>query len=222
MLLAIQCFWAVAWKKFLQKWFIHRQLWDGAHIGTLSYEPSLGNGFLSKLAFLPVPMEFWALQKDLHKLTHPKLIFLTWNWPFLLLFWYVAHIRQLQKTTSSLRHSNSEGWLSRQLPSSSLWMVELFSGTSQAQKFSIMLANLINFNIQVLLGIQTSHLCFQAFAKVLNRSSVLSSIHLEKSTADAMHKHYMQEIKTPKGDLASPWSNLQRLVLMQWWYQRCI
>ena len=140
----------------------------------------------------------------------------------LLLFWYVAHIRQLQKTTSSLRHSNSEGWLSRQLPSSSLWMVELFSGTSQAQKFSIMLANLINFNIQVLLGIQTSHLCFQAFAKVLNRSSVLSSIHLEKSTADAMHKHYMQEIKTPKGDLASPWSNLQRLVLMQWWYQRCI
>ena len=73
-----------------------------------------------------------------------------------------------------------------------------------AQKFSIMLANLINFNIQVLLGIQTSHLCFQTFAKVLNRSSVLSSSHLEKSTADAMHKHYMQEIKTPKGDLASP------------------
>ena len=85
----------------------------------------------------------------------------------------------------------------------------------QAQKFSIMLANLINFNIQVLLGIQTSHLCFQTCAKVLNRSSVLSSTHLEKSTADAMHKHYMQEIKTPKGDLASPWSNLQRLVLMQ-------
>jgi len=37
----------------------------------------------------------------------------------------------------------------------------------------------------------------------MNRSSVLSSTHLEKSTADAMHKHYMQENKTPKGYLAS-------------------
>ena len=53
----------------------------------------------------------------------------------LLLFWCVAHIRQLQKTTSSLRHSKCEGWLSRQLPSSSLWMVELFSGTSSPEIF---------------------------------------------------------------------------------------
>ena len=43
---------------FFAKVVIHRQLWDGARIGTLSHEPSLGNGFLNKLAFLPVPMEF--------------------------------------------------------------------------------------------------------------------------------------------------------------------
>ena len=43
-----------------------------------------------------------------------------------------------------------------------------------------MLANLINFNIQVLLGIQTSHLCFQTCRKSKHQKEIL---HLLEATS---------------------------------------